>query len=158
MGIPSSNSESERIEREERRRDLMEARGNNLVKRAKNPPSFAEINEKVSEQELVAAIHEELTLKRMDNDYDNFLDAKEKNDKSQIGHFIDLFWRNQQRFSLPIPNLYLWDYQRVLRSNPDFAEEYSKVNSSELHQKRRKFWNEYNDLCITMNAQAQQYD
>ncbi|OGJ13295.1 hypothetical protein A3K82_01935 [Candidatus Pacearchaeota archaeon RBG_19FT_COMBO_34_9] len=157
MGIPSSDSESKRIEREERRRELMEERGKVNVERAKALLSFADINPNISKDELTFALHEELTLKQMDKDYLFFFNSIEERGED-YERFRYRFWKNQERFISKNITNYLRGYYITLKENPELFERYSKIKSPELNEQRKEGWKRYNELCIKMNSLARKYD
>jgi DNA repair exonuclease SbcCD ATPase subunit len=154
MILQGDVSYEQRKQNAERRRQQLEESWNETAKRAKRPVSFSSINKKVSERELISAIHEELTLKQMDRNYLFFLDALE--DLEDTDKFEDLFWKKQERFRETYLDNYLHNYYDVLENNPEF-EKYKNMNSSQLKEKREEGWKRYNDLCMKMNEHTKKY-
>jgi len=162
----SSDSEYIKARRKEKRNELIEERCNNFVKKARTQPSFADINKnisekdmskKISEREFILAVHEELTLNQMNNDYTNFLNTMAKTNKAKPEHFEELFLKNKKRFESKDFTNFLHNYHGVLKSNKEMYKRYKDINAEELHEKRIDLLRQYNVLCKRMDAITQRY-
>ncbi len=135
----------------ERKRELSEQRADLIIKKTRNPPYVP--------LELIATVHEDLTLKRMQR-YFGSQEEKETN----------LFWKNQRRFlefidiNNPHQGLkkanpgYNYYHARFLHGNPEYASQFENLTPKELEKFRENHWKMYNNLCRRMHEIAPKYD
>ena len=117
---------------EEQRKKLHEQRVNWIIERTKNPPSIS--------RDLIATVHEDLTLKQMQK-YFGFREKKE---------LTNLFWKNQKRFLefIDINNPYegfekanpgyKYSHAWFLHENSEYASQFRDMSSKELQEYREK--------------------
>jgi len=151
--IPSGR-DSKIIEREnrirEQRKKLHEQRVNWIIEGTKNPPPIP--------ANLIATVHEDLTLKQM------------KKYCSQKTELSNLFWKNQRRFLefIDLSNLcrgfekaslgYKYSHAWFLHKNPEYASQCRNIGLKKLQKYREKNWEIYNNLCIRMHEIAPKYN
>jgi hypothetical protein len=133
------------------KRKLSEQRADFIIKRTKNPP-FASLD-------LIATVHEDLTLKQM-RGYFGFPRKKE---------LTNLFWKNQRRFLefIDTNNLqaglekanpgYNYSHAWFLHNNPEYASQFKELTPKELQEYRERNWKMYNGLCMLMHKIAPKY-
>ncbi len=137
-----------------KRKELLNEKVNYLIKKIKNYPSPKNINNKLSEPDLIAAVHEDLTLRQMQKSVDNN---------------PELFWKNQQRFLefIDIKNPYIvskkanpgyrYSHGWFLNNNKDYASKFIDITPKHLAEYRLKNWKNYNNLCKKMQSIAPKY-
>ena len=150
--LPSLDPDDVRRERKirEQRRELSEQRADFIIRRTKNPP-YAPL-------ELIATVHEDLTLKRMQRYFG-----------SQEERETNLFWKNQRRFlefidpNNPHQGLgkanpgYNYSHAWFLKKNPEYASQFESLTAKGLQEYRKKNWEMYNNLCTRMHEIAPRY-
>jgi hypothetical protein len=136
---------------EEQRKKLHEQRVYWIIERTKNPPSVS--------HELIATVHEDLTLKQMQK-YFGFREKKA----------LTLFWKNQGRFlefidiSNPYEGFekanpgYKYGHAWFLDKNPEYASQFRDMSLRELQEYREENWKIYNNLCVRMHEIAPKYN
>ncbi|MCX6747196.1 MAG: hypothetical protein NTU63_03635 [Candidatus Pacearchaeota archaeon] len=147
-------SSQKHLEIERKRQEFLEERTGYLVRRTKNPPSLKNISRKVSEMDLIAAVHEELVLRQMQKAFDVH------NSKS--------FWKNQKRF-LEFIDLdtfavsekaslgYKYGHEWFLNNSRCFALRFLDITSGQLEEYKIKNRETYNELCTEMNQIDKKY-
>lgn len=136
----------------EQRKKLHEQRVNWIIERTKNSPSIS--------PDLIATVHEDLTLKQMQKYF-----AYKKIE------YINFFWKNQKRFlefielkDNPYKGFekaspgYKYSHAWFLHKNLEYASQFENMSLKELQEYREKNWKTYNNLCIRMHEIAPKYN
>jgi hypothetical protein len=156
----------------ERGEELAEERCSYLAGKIKNPPKKP-INANVPEEYLIAAMHEECSLRQMQKNYDSFLRieraikeieeevfSEKETERScgmlrrRQGKVARTFWKNQERFAsaVNLGETYKCMYKWFLVKDSEFTGNYRNITEEELRELRKEYKRKYNMLCADMNS------